>query len=104
MKIPNFSGEEDGYHGRFEDKEVKLFVESFQSDPWYFFLTCDSMLKCITYSWSSYRRFSQLLQIYNAHLNGSSDEQVIIGFIKKCIHSESGIVFRFILKRTLLHL
>nr|KAJ0223838.1 hypothetical protein LSAT_V11C200060780 [Lactuca sativa] len=47
QKIPNFSGEEDGYHGRFEDKEVKLFVESFQSDPWYFFLTCDRFLSII---------------------------------------------------------
>ncbi|CAI9303273.1 unnamed protein product [Lactuca saligna] len=41
QKIPNFSGEADGCHGRFEDNEVKLFIESCQSDPWYFLLTCD---------------------------------------------------------------
>nr|KAJ0192591.1 hypothetical protein LSAT_V11C800445990 [Lactuca sativa] len=41
QKIPNFSVEADGCHGRFDDKEVKLFVESCQSDPWYFLLTCD---------------------------------------------------------------
>ncbi|CAH1420205.1 unnamed protein product [Lactuca virosa] len=36
--------------------------------------------------------------ILDAYLNGSSDEQVIIGFNKKCIHSEFGIVFHFILQ------
>ncbi|CAI9278257.1 unnamed protein product [Lactuca saligna] len=41
QKIPNFSGEADGCHGRFEDNEVKLFVESCQSDLWYLLPTCD---------------------------------------------------------------
>ncbi|CAI9302903.1 unnamed protein product [Lactuca saligna] len=48
QKIPNFSGEADGCHGRFEDNEVKVFVESCQSDLWYLLPTCDSLNKITT--------------------------------------------------------